>query len=83
MQLYRPPPLQPQFSPYNPTTHHPHPYLTKHVNHVFMIISYKAISSPLVGALASAAAVAVASAGAVVTLAGTGVEVVVGGDGCD
>ena len=83
MQLYRPLPLQPQFSPYNPTTSHPHPCLTKHVNHVFMFISYKAISSPLVVAVASAAGVAVASAGAEVTLAETGVEVVVGGDGCD
>ena len=43
-----------------------------------MFISYKAISSPLVAAVASAAAVAVTSAGAVVHLTGTGVEVVVG-----
>ena len=43
-----------------------------------MFISYKAISSPLVAAVASAAVVAVASAGAVVPLAGAGVEVVVG-----
>ena len=78
MQLYRPPPLQPQISPYNPTTPHPHPYLTKHVNHVFMFISYKAISSPLVAAVASAAAVGVASAAAVVPLAGADVEVMVG-----
>ena len=40
-------------------------------------ITYKAISSPLVAAVASAAAVAVASAAAVVPLAGVGVDVVV------
>ena len=72
--------------PNNPTTPHPHPYLTKHVNHVFMFLSYcityKAISLPLVAAVASAAAVAAAEAGggeaaaeAVVTAAA---EVVVG-----
>ena len=30
-------PLQPQFSPYNPTTPHPNPYLTKHVNHLCIL----------------------------------------------
>ena len=66
-------------SPSNPNSshtipQHPQPdlYHTKHVNHVFMFISYKAISSPLVAAVTFAAAVAV------VTLAGTGVEVVMG-----
>ena len=54
------------------------PYLIKHVNHVIMFISYKAISSPLVAAVASAVAVAVASAAAVVPLAGAGLEVAVG-----
>ena len=87
IRLYRPLHLQPQFSPYNPTTPHPHPYLTKHVNHVFMFISYKAISSPLVASVASAAAVAVVAC-AVVPLAGAGMKVVVGvtvvcgGGGC-
>ena len=41
-------------------------------------ITYKAISSPLVSAVASATAVAVASAAAVVPLTVAGVEVVVG-----
>ena len=41
-------------------------------------ITYKAISSPLVAAVASAAAVGVASAAAVVPLAGADVEVMVG-----
>ena len=41
-------------------------------------ITYKAISSPLVAAVASAAAVGVASAAAVVPLAGMGVKVMVG-----
>ena len=63
------------------------PTSPKPVNHVFMFlsycISYKAISLPLVAAVASAAAVAVASAAAVVPLAGASVvtataEVVVG-----
>ena len=79
--------LQLPFSPTIPQHSHPHPYLTNHVNHVFMFlsycISYKAISLPLVAAVASAAAVAVASAAAVVPLAGASVvtataEVVVG-----
>ena len=70
--------------PQNP---HLHPYPANHVNHFFMFlfycITYKAISSPLVAAVASAAAVAVASAAAVVHLAGAAVatatvEVVVG-----
>ena len=65
---------------FNPNSPHsipqhpqPDPYHIKHVIHVFMFISYKDISSPLVAAVTSAAAVAV------VTLAGTGVDVVVGG----
>ena len=41
-------------------------------------ITYKAISSPLVAVVASAAAVGVASAAAVVPLAGAGMGVVVG-----
>ena len=66
---------------------HLHPYPANQVNHFFMFLSYcinyKAISSPLVAAVASAAAVAVASAAAVVPLAGAAVatateEVMVG-----
>ena len=72
--------IQHPFSPTIPQHPHPHPYLTKLVNHVFMILSYcityKAISLPLVAAVASAAAVAVASA-AEVTVA----EGVCGGGG--
>ena len=60
--------LQPSFTPTIPQHLHPYPYLTKHVNHVFMFLSYcityKAISLPLVAVVASAAAVAVASAAA-------------------
>ena len=45
----------------------PHPYVTKHVNHVFIFlsycISYKAISLPLVATVASAASVAAAKVG--------------------
>ena len=73
-------PLQPQFSPFNLTTPQPDLYHTKHVNHVYILQIY-IISSPLVAAVTSAAAVVVA------TFAWTGVpgvDVVVGGGiGCD
>ena len=62
--------LLPPFFPLIPQHLHPHPYPTKHVNHVFMFLSYcityKTISPPLVAAVASAAAVAVAVATAFV-----------------
>ena len=70
-----------------PNHHHLQPYPANHIIHFFMFLSYcityKAISSPLVAAVASAAAVAVAPAAAVVPLAGAAVatataEVVVG-----
>ena len=54
-------------SPTIPQHSHPHPYLTKHVNHILLFlsycISYKAISLPLVATVASAAAVTAAEVG--------------------